>query len=70
MNGWMNPENPNYEEYLKLIRISLSRFDAERMAHEGWTVERVASASLGELNKYTHYEEISKVWKRNAVKLP
>lgn len=62
-------DKDQYEQWRRLVRISLSGFEAERMAKDGWTVERVAESTIEELTKHSHSSELSETWKSNAIRL-
>lgn len=60
-------------EELRLIRIAVPSptgggGTAGRMVDDGWTVEKVATAKIEELYKYSFHDEISKIWKVLASK--
>lgn len=62
-----NPEG--YKQYLRFIRMGVdTQFKALRMVGDGWTVERVAEATIEELNKYAFGETwLAEQWKKSAI---
>jgi hypothetical protein len=66
----LSQENPEgYKQYLRLIRIGVdTQFKGLRMVEDGWTVERVAEATIEQLTPYAFGEVwLAEYWKKLAI---
>lgn len=60
--------NEPADEEKRLIAIAISPETAERMAADGWTVEKVLLSDYQSLHQYNSDDDITLIWKENAIR--
>jgi hypothetical protein len=57
----------NDKNWSDLMRIAISNETAQRMVQDGWTAQKVSTATAEDLRKYNPYSpQLSEVWIKNA----